>query len=196
MDAATRLKKAFALFDAANAKDPNTEMYNGVKYAKEVLYAKRMTAMLKGFEPNASEALKLTARCQHICRWEIPRTEYEMNRPGYLRWRQELKKFHARRAGEILRQVGYNEIVIEQVTFLLLKKQLKKSVETQTLEDVICLVFLQYYFEPFATKHPDEKVIDILQKTWRKMSKKGQHAALQLSFSEASKIMIDKALTV
>lgn len=189
-----KLSKAFELFDLANSKDPNTEVFMGREYPKEVLYAMRMTDKLNDFAPNASEALRLTARAQHIRRWEIPRESYEMNRVGYLKWRQELKKFHAEKAAEILEQVGYDHETIDKVQFLLEKKQLKRNDETQTLEDVICLVFLEYYFEPFAKEHPEEKVVDILQKTWRKMSEKGQGAALKLPLSQTSKGLVAKAL--
>lgn len=189
-----KLSKAFELFDLANSKDPNTEVFMGREYPKEVLYAMRMTDRLNDFAPNASEALRLTARAQHIRRREIPRESYEMNRVGYLKWRQELKKFHAEKAAEILEQVGYDHETIDKVKFLLEKKQLKRNDETQTLEDVICLVFLEYYFEPFAKEHPEEKVVDILQKTWRKMSEKGQEAALKLPMSQTSKGLVAKAL--
>lgn len=194
MGESKKLLKAFKLFDAANAQDPNTEIVDGKEYAKELLYAQRMTDILNQFEPNASEALQLTARCQHICRWEIPRESYEMNRTGYLKWRQDLKKFHAEKASTLLQEVGYDEKTIERVRFLLLKKQLKKDEETQTLEDVICLVFLQYYYEPFLVKHDDDKMISILQKTWKKMSPKGQAAALQLTFSKKGSALLSKAL--
>jgi len=190
-----KLLQAFQLFDDANKQDPNTEEYEGRVYPKEVLYGMRMTERLNAFDPQASEALRLTARCQHICRWEIPRESYEMNREGYLRWRQELKKFHAKRATIILKEVGYDQETIDKVRFLLEKKQLKKNEETQTLEDVICLVFLEFYFEAFAHKHPEDKTIDILQKTWRKMSLKGQEAALKLPHSKFSLDLISKALS-
>lgn len=189
-----KLLLAFQQFDEANKQDPNTEVFEGTTYPKEVLYGIRMTERLNAFDPNASEALRLTARCQHICRWEIPRESYEMNREGYLRWRQELKKFHATKAASILEDIGYNKETIDNVKFLLQKKQLKKNEETQTLEDVICLVFLEFYFEPFAHKHPEDKTIDILQKTWRKMSTKGQEAALKLPLSKFSLDLITKAL--
>lgn len=189
-----KLQDAFQRFDAANQQDPNTEIFQGKTYPKELLYAHRMTEQLNAFAPDASEALQLTARCQHICRWEIPRDSYEMNREGYLRWRQDLKKFHAQKAASILEKVGYSEETIKKVTFLLKKRQLKKDEETQTLEDVICLVFLAYYFEPFASKHPEAKTIDILQKTWRKMSEKGHKAALRLPLSKNALELISKAL--
>ena len=195
MSTSDKLQQAFELFDAANAKDPNTEIFEGKTYPKEVLYAERMTNTLNSFASQASEALQLTARSQHICRWEIGRDLYPMNREGYLRWRQELKKFHAKKASEILKKVGYSEETITKVAFLLEKKQLKKNEDTQTLEDVVCLVFLTYYFEPFAAKHPEDKTIDILQKTWRKMSEKGQQAALQLPLSQSSLALVSKAIS-
>lgn len=189
-----KLEQAFAMFDAANAKDPNTEVVKGENYPKELLYAERMTATLNRFEPNATEALQLTARCQHICRWEIPRESYEMNRTGYLLWRQNLKKFHAKKAADILTQVGYDQETIDRVQFLLQKKQLKRDDETQCLEDVICLVFLEHYYESFLSKHDDAKMIGILQKTWKKMSEKGHKAALELSYSEKGLQLIQQAL--
>ncbi|WP_324024821.1 DUF4202 domain-containing protein [Maribacter sp. BPC-D8] len=189
-----KLLVAFQHFDEANKQDPNTEVFEGTTYPKEVLYGIRMTERLNEFDPTASEALRLTARCQHICRWEIPRESYEMNREGYLRWRQELKKFHGKKAASILEDIGYDDETIDNVKFLLEKKQLKKNEETQSLEDVICLVFLEFYFEPFAHKHPEDKTIDILQKTWKKMSKKGQEAALKLPLSKYSLDLITKAL--
>ena len=194
MSSTDKLAKAFNLFDEANGKDPNTEEYSGRTYPKELLYAIRMTEKLNDFAPHASEALQLTARCQHICRWEIPRESYDMDRAGYLHWRQDLKKFHAQKATSILQDVGYSKDTIDKVVFLLEKKKLKKNEDTQTLEDVICLVFLQYYFEDFAKKHPEEKIIDILQKTWRKMSDQGRDTALQLPLSKITHDLMAKAL--
>jgi len=195
MATADKLEQAYHRFDAANKQDPNTEIFKGKSYPKELLYAQRMTEQLNTFAPDASEVLQLTARCQHICRWEIARDSYEMNREGYLLWRQALKKFHAQKAAYILEDIGYSEDTISKVKFLLEKKQLKKNEETQTLEDVICLVFLEHYFEPFAAKHPEDKTIDILQKTWRKMSKKGQDAALKLPLSENALQLVSKAIS-
>lgn len=190
-----KLLLAFQHFDAANRHDPNTEVFEGTTYPKEVLYGIRMTERLNKFYPSAAEVLQLTARCQHICRWEIPRESYEMNREGYLRWRQDLKIFHAKKASTILQDVGYDQETIDKVCFLLEKKHLKKNEKTQCLEDVICLVFLHYYLEPFALKHPEDKTIAILQKTWKKMSIKGQEAAVNLPLSMYTSKLISKALT-
>nr|WP_299382816.1 DUF4202 domain-containing protein [Allomuricauda sp.] len=189
-----KLKEAFHYFDEANGKDPNKEIVDGISLPKELLYAQQMTEELMHFMPNASEALQLAARCQHLRRWEIPRDSYEMDRVGYLKWREALKRFHAEKATEILERVGYESEILEQVRFLLLKKQLKKNQESQTLEDVICIVFLKYYFGPFAEKHSEEKLVDILQKTWKKMSPQGQKAALELSLPNRETELIKKAL--
>ena len=194
MDTSDKLSLAFRRFDEANSHDPNTEQYHGKQYPKELLYAERMTEKLKEFAPNASESLQLAARCQHICRWEIPRDSYNMDRIGYLKWRQDLKKLHAKKASEILKVVGYSEEEIKAVCILLEKKHIKKNPDTQTLEDVICLVFLQYYFQAFAQKHPENKTLAILQKTWRKMSANGQEAALCLPLSVTSHALIKKAI--
>ena len=118
-----RFSAAIRLFDEANRQDPNREDWEGVSHPKELLYAERMSEGLKKFAPNSSEALQLTVRCQHICRWEIPRDSYEMNRTGYLMWRQNLKKFHAKKASQILQSTGYDSETIDKVAFLLQKKQ-------------------------------------------------------------------------
>jgi hypothetical protein len=194
MGKSEKLLTAFRHFDAANAQDPNTEEYEGKLFPKELLYAMRMTEHLDTFSPNASEALQITARCQHICRWEIPRESYDMDRIGYLKWRQDLKKFHADKASGILEKIGYDTQLIERVAFLLQKKKLKRDPETQTLEDVICLVFLRYYLDPFMGKHPETKLIEILRKTWGKMSEDGRRAALELPLSERPGELLKKAL--
>lgn len=190
-----KFESAIERFDALNSADPNKEELDGTTFPKEVLYAERMSKSLLSFAPDASEVLQLAARCQHLCRWEIPRSDYPKGRVGYNKWRNTLKKLHAKKAGQVLQGVGYEEDVIERVQFLVMKKQLKKDEETQTLEDVICLVFLEFYFAKFAAGHTEEKVIDILRKTWRKMSEKGHAAALKLPLSEEAKALVGKALT-
>lgn len=192
--ATERFQEAIKLFDEANSHDPNKEHWQGKEYSKEVLYGERMTSMLHRFDADACEEVQLAARCQHICRWEIPRDSYEMDRKGYLLWRTDLKKFHSKKASEILSSIGYSKEVQEKVSFLLQKKQLKRNLDTQTIEDVICLVFLQFYFDPFIAKHSDEKIVDIVQKTWGKMSEKGHDIALQLSYSDKGLSLVKKAL--
>ena len=191
----TRFETAMALIDKANSEDINTYQVADIEYPKELLYSQRMSRKLLQFEPNASKALQIAARAQHICRWKIARNEYPMNRVGYLKWRETLKKMHADLTVDILKQVGYDEQFTDRVKAIILKKGIKKNEESQTLEDTICLVFLDYYFEEFAEKHDDEKVIDILKKTWVKMSDKGHEAALKLPFSDKSLALVKQAIS-
>jgi len=191
----TRFETAIALIDKANSEDINSYEVAGLNYPKELLYSLRMTRKLLRFEPNASKALQIAARAQHICRWKIARDAYPMDRVGYLKWRETLKKMHADLTADILEQVGFDDQFTDRVKAIILKKLIKKNEESQILEDTVCLVFLDYYFEEFAKKHDDEKVIDILQKTWRKMSKEGHAEALKLKFSNKSLSLVKRAIT-
>ena len=191
----TRFENAIALIDKKNAEDPNTYQVVGFEYAKELLYSQRMTRKLLQFEPNASKALQIAARAQHICRWKIARNEFPMDRVGYLKWRETLKKMHGNTTAEILQKVGFDDEFVDRVKKIILKKLIKKNEESQALEDVICLVFLDYYFDEFAAKHSDEKVVDILKKTWVKMSDKGHQAALKLPFSAKSLALVKQAIS-
>ncbi|MFC4874476.1 DUF4202 domain-containing protein [Negadavirga shengliensis] len=191
-----RFKSTIEDFDKINKEDPHKELVNGKEVPKEWIYGVRMSEMLMEFCPSASEILRLAARCQHIKRWVIPREEFPMDRKGYLLWRTKLKKFHGELAGSIMRQNGYGEGEIQKVDDLLNKRRLKTDPEAQTLEDVVCLVFLKYYFDGFIEKHREEegKLVDIVQKTWKKMSDKGHKAALSMPHSEQALRIIQKAL--
>lgn len=189
----TMFEQAQKHFDAYNSKDPKKVTIDGKEIPDALLYAQRMTEKLLEYNPKSSEHLKLAARCQHIGRWEIPRKDYAMDRTGYLLWRSQLKIYHAGIAAEIMMKVGYDDVTISNVKDLLLKKKLKQNPETQILEDVICLVFLENYFDDFSTEHEEEKLVKILKKTIAKMSAKGIETALQLSLSDKAKYLINKA---
>lgn len=178
-----RSERAIARFDAANAQDPNADMVGGQCRPKELVYAERMTAMLARFAPDASEVLRLAARCQHIERWKIPRTDFAPDRIGYLQWRKILNKFHAQVAGDILREIGYDESTIQRLGALLKKESLKADADAQALEDVVALVFLESYLAGFVAAHAEyepAKFADILAKTAKKMSPRGRAAAVAL----------------
>src|SRR5205814_1765437 len=149
---ATRFEAALRRFDEENAHDPNKISVGGRSQARELVYAQWLTEWVLRLRPDASEALRLAARCQHLCRWEIPRESYPMTRAGYLQWRTELKKFHAQKAGEILREVGYDEDTIRRVQDLNLKKNFPNDAEGRVLEDALCLVFLEHQFADLAAK--------------------------------------------
>ncbi len=191
----TRLNSTLAAFDAANLEDPNLELVDGRSVAKEWIYAQRMSAQLHKFCEAPSEALQLATRSQHICRWKIPRSDYPMDRSGYKKWRLDLAQLHGDIAGDIMATQGYDENMIARVKDLLLKRSLKRDDEVQALEDVVCLVFIEFYLEDFASKHDEEKLIDIIRKTWNKMSTKGHEAALQLPLSSAMLALVTKALS-
>ena len=172
---------AIAKIDAANRADPNQETIDGQTWPKELLYSRRMSAWLDRLAPDASEALRLAVRAQHIERWHIPRRDFDDGKKGYHLWRTTLYRYHAERAALILADAGYDAATIERVSQLLQKKHLRSDAEAQTLEDVACLVFLENYFADFSQKYDDAKVVDIVRKTWAKMSGDGHKAALELA---------------
>ena len=177
---AERLQSALALFDAANAEDPNRDAEQD--QPKELLYARRMSQMLARINPDASEAVQLAVRAQHLQRWKIPRRDYPATPQGYQLWRTTLYRYHADNAGELMRQAGYDAEMIMRVQKIIGKRGLKVNPETQLMEDVAALVFLENYLSAFVAQHPEydeAKWVDILQKTWKKMSPAGQTAALE-----------------
>lgn len=189
-----RFAAAIRRFDEENSRDPNREVVDGVAHPREAIYARWLTDWVLKLCPDASEELRLAARCQHLCRWSIPRQSYPMTRAGYLQWREALKKFHALRAGEILRETGYPPEVIERVQCLNLKKNFPRDPEARVLEDALCLVFLQHQLSELAAKTADDKVITALQKSWKKMTPAGQAEALKLSYRPREKELLDRAL--
>ena len=189
-----RFAAAIRRFDEENARDLNIETSDGVAHPRELLYAQRLTDWVLRLCPNASEALRLAARCQHICRWEIPRNSYPMTRPGYLKWRADLKKFHAQKAGEILREIGYDEDIVRRVQDLNLKKNFPNDPEGRVLEDALCLVFLEFQFADLAAKTAEDKTVNALQKSWQKMTDAARAEALKLNFGPREKALLDRAL--
>ena len=189
-----RFTQAIAAIDAANSQDPNHEQIGDQVYPKELLYAQRMSACLQQFATQASEVLHLAARSQHIRRWEIPRRDFPQGRQGYHRWRRTLYQFHADTAAKILVDLGYESTLIDRVQSLLRKENLKSDSEAQCLENVICLVFMEYYLDDFAALHEQDKIIGIIRRTWGKMSQQGQQAALQLPLSAKVQELVSAAL--
>jgi hypothetical protein len=189
-----RFAAALPRFDEANAKDPNPVLIEGVARPRELVYSRWLWDWVLRLCPAASEALRLAARSQHICRWEVPRESYPMTRPGYLKWRQDLKQLHARISGEILRGVGYPEALVARVQELNLKKNFPQDPEVCVLEDALCLVFLEHQFGELARKATDEKVINALRKSWGKMTPQARELALTLSFTPREKALLEQAL--
>jgi hypothetical protein len=189
-----KLAAALGRFDEENSRDPNSEIAAGISFPRELLYAQRLTGWVLRLAPDASEALRLAARCQHICRWESPRENYPMTRAGYLKWRADLKKFHAEKSGAILHEVGYDAGTIRRVQDLNLKKHFPADPETRTLEDALCLVFLEFQFAGLAAKSDDDKMLNALQKSWGKMTEAARAEALKLNYGGREKTLLQHAL--
>jgi len=174
-------EKARDLIDAANRADPNQVTADGREWPKELLYSERMSNMLDRFKADAQEVMKLAIRAQHIERWKSPRKAYPEGRIGYLQWRKDLYKIQASRAAELMAEAGYEQDACDRAWQAVAKKNIKGNPDTQLLEDVTDLVFMEHYMLEFVSKHPEydeEKWIDIIRKTWNKMSPEAQQFAI------------------
>ncbi|MCX8017425.1 MAG: DUF4202 domain-containing protein [Rhodocyclaceae bacterium] len=197
----TPYERAIALIDAANAEDPRLDTdYDGQTVPRELLYGRRMSEMIERYAPEADEAQRLAVRAQHIQRWKTPRDSYPMTREGYLQWRTGLYKFHAETAGRLVKEAGYDDATVERVKQAVGKRALKVNPDTQLLEDVADLVFIEHYMLEFAKQKPDyseEKWLDIIRKTWKKMSERAHAFALsgKLKLPEPLVPLITKAIS-
>ena len=189
-----RLQRVLDEIDAFNRRDPHQDILDGKEVARELLYSQRLSAWVLQLDPRASDALRIAARGQHIGRWTIPRSAYPMNRPGYLRWREELKRFHAQTVAGLMEKQGCPAELTERVRSIILKKNLKSDPEVQVLEDALCLLFLETQFEDLRRATMDEKMKDIIRKTWQKMSGPGRAAALRMDLPSGQKTLIQEAL--
>lgn len=189
-----KLALAFEKFDEYNKTDPNIFVWDGVSYPQEYFLALKLYNWVLKLDANASEELLLASRSQHIGRWESPRDNYPEGREGYLTWRRDLTFFHADKAGELLKDAGYGEEQIKLVRRIILKKKIKVDDEVQTMENALCLVFLEFQYEDFYPKYSSEKIINILKKSLLKMDAYGHQFALELPYSEKGKYYINEAL--
>jgi Domain of unknown function (DUF4202) len=196
----SEFERATALIDAANAEDPNKDSDGENMHPKELLYSHRMSDMIDRYAPGADDAMKLAVRAQHIQRWKSPRNAFPMNRQGYHQWRSELYNFHAETAASLLSRAGYPEEILERVRKAVGKRELRTNPDTQLIEDVAALVFIEHYMLEFAAKHPEydeEKWLHIIRRTWNKMTEQGQKFALsgKLRLPEPLIPLIRKAIS-
>lgn len=197
MNTQVPLQSIFAAIDLANGEDPSTTLFQGVGHPAERLYGQRMSHHLASVSPQASEALQIAARGAHFRRWLMPRSSYPEGRVAYLTWRKELGRFHGREVAALLAPWELGEAFVNRVQSLIRKDSLATDPEAQALEDSACLTFLELEYGPFLKKHDDAKVIDILQKTWKKMSPTGQRAAFALAagLGGRDRELLDRALS-
>ena len=190
----TQLQNVLNAIDTINEADINVTVVDGVSQPKELVYGRYMTACLEKYWPEADETLQIAVRAQHVKRWQLKRADFPIGKQGCLTWRKALGLFHGATAKAIMLANGYSDLDAEATAVIIRKQNLKSSSNSQTLEDVACLVFLQYYFDEFAAKHKEEKIIRIVQLTWRKMSAQGQEIALSLTLPPHLATLVGKAL--
>jgi hypothetical protein len=188
------IEKAFEAFDAYNMQDPNQFSWKGENQPQEYFLALALYIWVKKLSPNASEELVLASRAQHIGRWESPRSAYDEGKVGYLKWRKDLSQFHANKACEILEKLNFKIEQINRVKQIILKQQIKSDDEVQTMENALCLVFLEYQYEAFLQKHEPEMMVNILKKSLQKMDSEGHKWALTLPYSTIGMELIQEAL--
>lgn len=189
-----RLRRTLERIDDENRNDPMQDMVGGEPRPKALQYGMRMTEWLHRLDPEPSEALQLAARGQHIGRWKVPRGSFPPTRAGYLAWRTRLYGFHAEELSLLLREAGYDEGLIAQVARIVSKKGLKQDPDVQRIEDVACLVFLNYELAQFAASQPRDKLVEIVRKTWNKMSDTGRQAAISLTLPQPLSELVVEAL--
>jgi hypothetical protein len=192
----SRLNKAFELFDAYNKQDPRSFIWEGMSEPQEYFFAVKLYEWVLKLDPEADEDLLLASRSQHIGRWEIPREDYPEGREPYLKWRKDLALHHAAIAGRLMKEAGYGDETLDRVKQIILKQRIKVDPDVQTMENALCLVFLQLQYEEFRKKYePDpEKIINILRKSLLKMDDKGHQFALILPYTKNGLELINEAL--
>lgn len=189
-----RFRQAITWIDEANANDPRQELVGDKAIPHELLYAQRLTEWVLRLQPAASETLLLAARSQHICRWKIARADYPLTKAGYHQWKNDLKRFHATLTEQILRKAGYDETTIERVKGLNLKAGFPEDPDSRTLEDALCLVFLQYQFGSLAERAEPGKVVNALRKSWGKMTDCARKEALRMEYTSQQRALLEAAL--
>lgn len=191
---APRFARALDAFAAISGQDPAHEVVDGQARPRELVQAERLARWVERLAPEAPEALRLAAHCQHIGRFQFPRSSYPEGRSAYLRWRSELSRRHAEAVQKILTGLGYDVATLAHVQRIVLKQNLSRDPDVQTMEDALCLSFLEHELAEFASRHPDDKVISILRKTWRKMSPRAHDLALALPLDARSGALVAQAL--
>jgi len=199
-----QLKNVLSAIDDINSEDVNITLSGGEQHPKELIYGQRMTACLTQHWPQANELLQIAVRAQHVKRWHLKRSEFEQGKAGYYQWRIALGKFHAELTATTMQKLGYSAEQAAQTASIICKENLRDksssqlNSDSQTLEDVACLVFLEHYFDDFASQYIEKdneaKIVRIVQLTWKKMSEDAHNIALKLTLPEHLSALVAKAL--
>ncbi|MCA9629634.1 MAG: DUF4202 domain-containing protein [Myxococcales bacterium] len=188
------IQRAIEAFRELQARDPNRVQVGGELRPKALVEAERLASWVERLAPDAGAALRIAPYCQHLERWRLPRSDFPDGRKGYIAWRTNLAKYHAEKSGQVLMELGFEPAVIQAVQRINLKKGLGQASDAQVMEDALCLCFLEFELAAFAAKHPREKLVDIIQKTWRKMSDVGHQQASSLPLTPELSALVREAL--
>ena len=191
----TRLARAIASVDEANADDPNLIVVDGVEQPKEHAHAELMTQWVRALDPDADDAQLIAARAHHLRRWEVPRSSYPDGRVGYLRWRNTLRRRHADAVAEILSDIGYDEVFIDRVCGIVRKEGLGRDAAVQTHEDALCLVFLQTQLDALIDSLGEDETVEVVRKSMAKMSDPAISRAAGLALSPRGLAVLERAST-
>ncbi len=189
-----RLRQALERIDEFNSADPHEIQVRGEARPKELTHAAMVSAWIERLRPDADDALRIAAHGHHVRRWTIPRREYPQGRRGYLRWRQALQELHAATLGEVMTEAGYEAAAIERAQDLVRKKNLRRDPDVQILEDALCLVFLETQLGDFRARQQDDRVSEILRKTWDKMSAEARVLAIDLDLAPDDRRFLQRVL--
>jgi hypothetical protein len=180
----------------AHLQDPNLDTWNNEIYPAEWLYIQRITERMEVYQPEASPELIIAANCQHLCRWEIGRKTFPEGRAGYYQWRNFLSEYQFQKAREIILKAGFDEEFADRVKAIVKKENIFTHAESQTLEDVVCLVFMEFYLDEFIRGKSELDMSTIIQKTWKKMSEKGHQEAMKINYTDGTLAVIKQALGI
>lgn len=184
------LAHAIDRIDSVNQADPNS--FEGEPLA--MVQGRRAHEWVLTLTPKAGPELQIAARAHHLRRWDLNREDYPEGRDGYLRWRRDQKKAHAKLLTSMLKEDGIASRHILRAVEIVQKKGLGSDSEVQVFEDAVCLTFIETQFLSTADKlGDDEKMVDVVTKTLAKMSPAGIAAAGRIELDPRSDDIVQRA---
>jgi hypothetical protein len=185
---------AVAAIDAANADDPTYVHVRGVDQPLALAHGRLAAEWVATLHPDAPDALLLAARAHHLRRWELPRTQYQPGRAGYLRWKRDQRQRHSRDVALLLVVAGYPQLDIERVQALVRRDDLASDPGAQAVEDAACLVFIETQLADVSTKLDHDHLVDVIRKTARKMSPGALEAVASIPLGDPERALLAAAL--
>lgn len=189
-----REARTAAAIDAANEPDPERVRFRGEERPLQQTLGRLAAEWVDRLDPSATPAQRLAARAHHLRRWERPRAAYPEGRAGYLRWRRDAKAVHADEVADLLTAEGWDDDTVAAARRLVRKEGLGRDPVAQVHEDAVCLAFLEVQLDDAAARMGDDKTVDVLRRTARKMSAEALAHAAGLPYSEHGRALLEAAL--